>query len=426
MNDEQSVNAQSVTPSTESSVGLAEVRRAARALRQPLSLIIGPTQLLLEETAPGDPHYDELMVIARNCEVLIKGVDELYSAVRSASKASVGFRQTGHLLARNLSELVRTPGNIRRRTTGANSHRFHILVVDDSPDTRLLVSAVLGPFANVACVASGDEALQTLRGKTRFDVVVSDVMMPGMGGDELARIIRRDPDLLDVGIILLTGRSDPAFRAAVIHETVDDYLVKPFDTNELTARTLRLARDARSRATLRRRALTDELTTLPNRSALVERMEHVTNLGHQNFSVVMLDIDHFKQVNDTWGHGVGDEVLRQFANVLTDSMSSKQVAGRFGGEEFVVLLPDVQHEEAVYIGQTLIRRITDTVMMTTVGPLAVSASAGVATLREADTDWMKLLARADLRLYRAKDSGRNRVCGSEQCCTPEALSTVID
>ena len=396
----------------EKGAGLKEVRRAAQALELPLLGILEPVQTLLQRMPPDDAQYADLAAIAGNCDVLRKQVDDLKIALRAATKARVGFKQTGRILARNLSDLMETTRELNARHAGGGAERYRILVVDDAPDTRFLVSAVLGPFADVESVGSGAEALTLLRGETSFDVVVSDVMMPGTGGDELARVIRADPTLMDIGIILLSGRSDPAFRAAVIHETVDDYLVKPFDTNELTARALRLARDARARANLRRRALTDALTALPNRAALVEQMEHHVRLRTQDLSVVIFDIDHFKQVNDSWGHVVGDQVLGEFADILGRQADAPRLAARFGGEEFVLVLPNTPSRGALAVAEALVAEVATHPMTTTAGTLQITASAGVATLNDSDVDWSGLLARADLRLYQAKDAGRNRVCAS--------------
>ena len=394
----------------EQGAGWKEIRRAAAALERPLSRVVGPVQALLQRTPPDDAQHAELAAIASDCDVLRKQVDELNIAVRAATKARSGFKQTGRMLARNLTDLMETTRALNARHTGGGADRYRIIVVDDAPDTRFLVSAVLGPFAEVESVGSAAEALILLRGGTTFDVVVSDVMMPEMGGDELARVIRADPTLVDIGIILLSGRSDPAFRAAVIHETVDDYLVKPFDTNELTARALRLARDARARANLRRRALTDALTALPNRAAPVEQMEHHVRSRTPDLSVVMLDIDHFKLVNDSCGHAVGDQVLGTFADILGQQADAPRLAARFGGEEFVLVLPNTPAGEALALAEALVAEVASHPMKTTAGALQITASAGVATLNDDDADWSGLLARADLRLYQAKDAGRNRVC----------------
>ncbi len=389
--------------------GLQSVRHAAQALRQPLSLIVGPTQHLLEDTDESDPRHAHLAVIARNCEILLARVDELYATVRAASRARVGFRQTGQLLARNLAELVQTPHHVSALPTVQEPDRFRVLVVDDSPDTRLFVAAVLGPFVEVTLAGSGEEALATLRAG-EFDTVVSDVMMPGMGGDELARALRTDPRLRDVGIMLLTGRSDPEFRAAVIHETVDDYLVKPFDTNELTARVVRLARDARTRSQLRRQARTDALTGLPNRAAVVEELEHIVGNGDGALSVAILDIDHFKQVNDTHGHTVGDEALRHFAARLTRESAPEHLVGRWGGEEFVVLYPGLALAAAKEAVAGLVAAVAAEPHATSAGPLTITASAGVAERDAVGESWPSLLARSDTHLYEAKNAGRNRVC----------------
>ena len=160
-------------------------------------------------------------------------------------------------------------------------------------------------------------------------------------------------------------------------------------------------------------AMTDELTGISNRRFLTELGRREINRAQRfarPFSILFMDIDHFKVVNDTYGHAVGDQVLRFLAEYCQKNLREVDVFGKYGGEEFVVLLPETDTSEAVIIAERLRDKIKNEPIATTVGPLAITVSFGVASFSQAMHDFDMLLYQADMAMYAAKQAGRNQVC----------------
>lgn len=263
----------------------------------------------------------------------------------------------------------------------------------------------------------GNQALGVAR-DTRPDVVLLDVELPGLDGYEVLRAMKADPDLCEVPVVFLTGRHDPAEVVAALSLGAHDYLRKPFESAELLARV---------RAALRVKALQDELherlaeldlavrvdslTGLFNRRHLTEHTEIVCSAARRRqrqVSVLMIDVDRFKSVNDSHGHAAGDAVLQQIAERLRAGVRAEDMAGRWGGEEFVILLPDTGEEGAVKLAERLRFAVANESIRTTEGlEIAVTVSIGCATGVGEYPD--ALLKRADAALYVAKAEGRDRV-----------------
>jgi diguanylate cyclase (GGDEF)-like protein len=297
-----------------------------------------------------------------------------------------------------------------------------VLVVDDEPAARLLAEALVRAAGHeVESAAGGAEALVRLA--AGFDVLVTDAQMPGMTGFQLAEQVRRDVGRY-VYLIMLTSLQDDDERLAGMRAGVDDYLVKPLRRSTLLAQLVAAERVValhrtieEQRRVLQLQATHDALTGVYNRlrldedlAALVARAQRY---GH-DFCVALLDVDRFKAYNDTYGHLAGDDALRTVAAELQASVRTGDAVYRYGGEEFVLLLPDQDLARAT-VAVERVRRAVRAAGMTSAGSEhgVVTVSAGLAECTGSPADSSKrLLDTADQALYSAKAQGRDRVVAS--------------
>jgi diguanylate cyclase (GGDEF)-like protein len=298
--------------------------------------------------------------------------------------------------------------------TGAGA----VLVAEDSPAVRALLCAQLheGGY-DVIEAADGKQALFQAR-KRRPDVVLLDIDMPERDGYEVLAEIRADPLLADLPVVFVTGRTTAADAVRGLDLGAHDYLRKPFEAAELTARVHAALRTKRLQDELRtingelaQLANTDNLTGLANRRYLDEELARLTSRCERHalpLSVLILDVDQFKDVNDQHGHQIGDEALVGLAARLSERLRAEDVVGRWGGEEFLVLAPDVDRAGAATLAEALRAHVAGRPVETTAGPLVLTASVGWAFRRPGD-DAAGLLQRADGALYVAKRGGRDRV-----------------
>ncbi len=299
-------------------------------------------------------------------------------------------------------------------------HEFKVLVVDDSPIYRKLVDQSLSKdHYPVLFARNGREALAVFA-EHRPALIITDWTMPDIGGPELCNRIRHEFQDHHAYLILLTSNSNKEQVIEGLAAGANDYLTKPFHSGELVARVevgcrmIELHRqiEAKNRQ-LEELALTDPLTGLPNRRAIdLWASRQCSAAARHDFPiwVVMADLDHFKRINDTFGHDAGDEVLRRFAGVLKANTRQSNMCGRLGGEEFLLILTHENRKQA----EIPIERIRQHFMMQEFSfegkTAVVTASFGVAGFRgSAPSEFSSLLSRADAALYAAKSKGRNRV-----------------
>lgn len=293
-----------------------------------------------------------------------------------------------------------------------------VLVVEDDAATLGALVRTLQSLGHEVSTARGwAEALLAFR-TTRVDVVVLDIVMPLVDGLKLTRILKANSADF-VPVLLLTSLADPGSRRRALDAGADDFLTKPADDVELDTRirsmlrirelTTRL-RDANRR--LETLALTDALTGLANRRAATEALgrEYSRAVRYdQEMSVLILDIDHFKSVNDTYGHDAGDRCLRTLAALLEHECRDSDHCARFGGEEFLVVAPETGRSGAEAMAERIRARVEQISRRGEFGPANVTVSIGTATLSASDASAQGLVKRADEYLYAAKHEGRNRV-----------------
>ena len=293
-----------------------------------------------------------------------------------------------------------------------------VLVADDDPLARRLVEAWLRRAEYEPVLASnGVDVLRILRAPDSPRLVVLDWKMPGLDGLDVCRAIRASQQEPYVYVLLLTANERRADIVEGLDAGADDYLSKPCDIDELHARLRTAVRLLQrqdqlvtSRDALREQATHDPLTGLLNRGAVLDVFEKECERARRHkddVGVILIDVDHFKAINDTYGHLVGDGVLREIASRLHTSLRPYDAIGRFGGEEFLVVAPGCNHAAAAELAMRLRRCVADTDIACGEHRLTVTISLGVASGAAGAT--AHVLQHADDALYRAKANGRNRL-----------------
>jgi two-component system cell cycle response regulator len=295
-----------------------------------------------------------------------------------------------------------------------------ILIVEDRPESVNWFSQALTPTHELAAVDTFEEALVRVRGGD-FDLIVVSLGMRGFDGLRLCSQLRSLPEGRHVPILVLVSEGDRRKLNQAIDMGVNDYLTRPIDKNELIARVRTQLRKKRYADRLRHNvqlslemAITDQLTGLHNRRYMSRHLDNlVSSAGSSGkpLAFLILDIDYFKSVNDTYGHDIGDEVLREFARRISASVRGIDLACRYGGEEFVVVMPDTDAALAFTVAERLRKSVENTMfdISRAPGKLPITISVGIASSMGSDDTAEKLLHRADQALYRAKRDGRNRV-----------------
>lgn len=301
-----------------------------------------------------------------------------------------------------------------------------LLLVEDSDTSAALIIRHLSGHYNVLHARDGEEAWNMLSAESKIDLVVTDIQMPRLNGHELLLKIRRSEKsrLNSLPVIVMTSANDDSERNLAFTNGANDFLTKPIDPVELQARVgvhQKLARTIRELEThrhlLQEQATTDPLTKLKNRRAFSEfGLQHflLAQRHGSDLSVIEFDIDHFKKINDTYGHPGGDEVLIAVAKMLLASIRTSDVAARLGGEEFALLLPNTNRVGSAVLAERIRAAIENNKFSVAGKTLSLTVSAGVASFGASTRDSLdQLMQVADRRLYMAKQSGRNRVVISD-------------
>jgi two-component system chemotaxis response regulator CheY len=298
--------------------------------------------------------------------------------------------------------------------------KFKVLIIDDSPVSRKLVELPLAQKGyELIFAANGASALE-LFAKHKPDVVITDWVMPDLSGKEICERIRAGSGDSYTYIVVLTGQTGKDNLVEALALGADDYLTKPFHRGELLARVgvgaritgLQRQIEGKNKQ-LEELALTDALTGLPNRRAIEDwaatQLSSAVRHGFP-FWVALADLDHFKQVNDTFGHDAGDAVLKKFATILKNSLRRSDLCGRLGGEEFLLVLTHTDKENALKVIERIRLELSSTPVTFGGCTVGVTASFGLAGFEgsQSPSTFSKLRELADAALYSAKRQGRNR------------------
>jgi diguanylate cyclase (GGDEF)-like protein len=304
--------------------------------------------------------------------------------------------------------------------TETTDKKKRILIAEDDAVSRRLLEVFLVKWGfEVVVATNGTDALQLLERMDAPRLAVLDWMMPGLEGVQVCQKLRANTDRPYVYVLLLTARAQKEDLLHGLECGADDYLTKPFDAQELRAR-LHVGQrvlDLQDRLIaiseeLLFRATHDTLTGVANRGVILdivsrERMRQARD--GKSFGIVMVDIDHFKYVNDTYGHPIGDVVLQETSKRMAASVRPYDFVGRYGGEEFLIVVPTSDVPGLMGLAERIRKSIESKPVHTEAGGISITASLGVAASTESNPqDAQELLRLADDALYRAKQRGRNR------------------
>ncbi|HET7705982.1 MAG TPA: diguanylate cyclase [Thermoanaerobaculia bacterium] len=297
---------------------------------------------------------------------------------------------------------------------------FRVAVVDDDSAIRRLVRLFLkrAGYDVVECT-TGQEARDTLT-KVPWDLAILDRRLPDMDGVVLCQELKANPDYRSRYIIMLTGEDEQEDKIEGLELGADDYITKPFQSPELLARVRagkRIVDLQKELMETNRRlellSITDGLTKLHNHRYFQDELARAFEESERYdrpLSLAMIDIDFFKKVNDTYGHAVGDEILKGVANLYRESVRATDLVARYGGEEFAVMMPETNLEDALTFAEKIRSLVESTPMETQAGPLNITVSLGVASVPHSKIHTPKeVIVAADKALYRAKRNGRNQV-----------------
>ena len=290
-----------------------------------------------------------------------------------------------------------------------------VLIIDDDPASVALARQWLKKDGHgIVTAAGGDEGL-SMAVKEAPDLILLDVQMPGMNGFQVCKRLKADSRLRNIPVIFLSAADETREKVKGLDLGAVDYVTKPFDRFELPARVRAALRTKRLQDLLMVYSEIDSLTEVYNRRVLMERLEQEWNRTRRystTVAFIMCDIDHFKKVNDTHGHPTGDQVLEKVASLLSKSVRSSDMVGRYGGEEFGIVMVNADSASAAAAAERYRTKIESMQFHSRRGDFQVTASFGVADSRGKDS-LNQLITAADTALYNAKNSGRNTVCVEE-------------
>jgi diguanylate cyclase (GGDEF)-like protein len=289
-----------------------------------------------------------------------------------------------------------------------------ILLVEDSYIERKKLGSYLTDWGfDHSSVGSGTEAIKLLEGPTPPDCVLLDWLLPGMDGIDVLRRIRKLSQGNYIYTVMLTAKSQKQDRIAAMEAGADDYLPKPVDPTDLRSRIVVGKRILELQQSLRFAATHDFLTGLLNRSEILAALERELARAAREqkpTAVIICDIDHFKRVNDTLGHAAGDAVLKEVALRLKLDLRPYDSVGRYGGEEFLIILPNCNSEAGARRADAIRNLVAKDRIHTPAGETSATISMGVSsTIARRDHPVAEFLHEADITLYAAKTNGRNRV-----------------
>ena len=300
---------------------------------------------------------------------------------------------------------------------------MRVLVAEDDLTSRMILSAILRKWGyEVEEAVDGQEALKLLQQQNPPRIALLDWSMPGLSGVDVCSKLREDSVNDSIYIIILTAKSEKKNVVDGLNAGANDYIKKPYDNDELKAR-INVGRRMieiqteleKAKNALIHEAMHDGLTGLYNRKAILELLKkefsHAKRFGGM-VRVAMCDLDHFKRINDKYGHQTGDEILIGFADLIKNNLREYDLAGRYGGEEFIIIVPAFENGKEKMDFKRICRLVSETKIDTRSGPVSVTVSIGVSE-SDGNRSIDEILTEADDALYRAKGLGRNCVCFAE-------------
>jgi len=396
------------------------VDKLAEALKELKFKIKTKTNLESIDISDQINHYDIFYIrLTQQTKSLIKMLcDEEKKVIILATRDTDSTMNEIHSLAPSdyiiTSEIqdVHIASNVAKRLL--QNTNMKVLVVDDST-TALISMKIILQNQGLECItySDGEQAWKHLNSTKshNIDLVIADYEMPKMDGYELTKLIRTKYLFEELPILILSATANTKIISKFLRIGANDYIPKPYIQEELIARlsntltTLNMFRD------IKNMALHDHLTGLHNRTYLFEagtKTLAIMNRQQSNISIALCDIDNFKNVNDTYGHDVGDEALKLVAKTIKTNLRESDFCARFGGEEFVFVLPDCPQENAIEIAESICKAVEALKFETNGKQVKLTISVGLTSQRDKDLDVM--IKKADELMYKAKKSGKNKVC----------------
>jgi len=288
-----------------------------------------------------------------------------------------------------------------------------VFVVDDNKkNIRLLQEILEDNSFEVYPFESGLSVVDKAK-EIKPDIILLDIMMPEMDGFVVCQNLKREPETKDIPVIMVTAKAEGADVKKALENGAFDYIKKPIDEVETLARIQAALHFKEEQDQLKERAMKDSMTGLYNHALLVDlsKKEYVkAERSGVPLSFAMLDIDFFKAVNDIYGHKAGDSVLQEIAGILAQTMRQSDIVGRYGGEEFGLILPNTTGEQAYQLCERLRSAIAEyPFYVDTQKTINLTVSIGVCARSAEQTDYKQMLGKADQMLYEGKHKGRNRV-----------------
>ena len=304
---------------------------------------------------------------------------------------------------------------------------YYILVVDDISINLKLLRVVLEPIGYRLMFAKGGyQAIERVKA-SKPDLILLDLMMPEMDGLEVCKLLKSDPEYAEIPIIFITASNEQKHIVNAFELGAVDYINKPFKTAELFARvrnhlllkhTIEKLKSTQidlenALAEVQKLANTDSLTGVSNRRSLFDfgyqEFERVSRYG-KALSILLMDLDNFKKINDNYGHQIGDKALCALVEIIKNTIRNVDFLGRYGGEEFMAILPGIYGEEAFILAERIRKKISSNIIETDKGDLLLTISIGVSTYSTKDKSLEDIILRADQAVYEAKQQGRNKCC----------------
>lgn len=288
-----------------------------------------------------------------------------------------------------------------------------ILVVDDNKlNLRLLQDILEDEKYKVYTTDSGFSVLEMTH-NLKPDVILLDIMMPGMDGYDVCRLLKSDEEVMDIPVIMVTAKTEGNDLKIAFEMGAADYIKKPFDELEIIARIHSVLRTKQSQDILKDKASRDGLTGIYNHALLIQLFEKEIKkqaISGGDVSFVMLDIDHFKKINDSYGHTIGDAVLKELAMILSTSIRDCDYVGRYGGEEFSIILTKMNSDDTYEWCEMLRKKIQNHKFYAGDLSIQVTVSMGFYCKSAKDTiGSYDMIKTSDEALYKAKQNGRNKV-----------------
>ncbi len=304
---------------------------------------------------------------------------------------------------------------------------FYILAVDDISTNLKLLRVILEPIGYRLTFAKGGyQALERVK-VSKPDLILLDLMMPDLNGLEVCKRLKSDPESTDIPIIFLTASNEQEHIVNAFESGAVDYINKPFKTAELFARirnhlllkhTIDKLKSTQidlqnALAKVKKLANTDPLTGVLNRRSLFnfahQEFNRVSRYGPA-FSILLMDLDNFKKVNDNYGHQAGDKALCQVVKSINNTIRNVDFLGRYGGEEFMAILPEIYGEQALILAERIREMVASNSIQTDRENIKLTISIGVTAYSIKDQTLDDMILRADKGVYLAKQQGRNRCC----------------